>query len=152
MPDFKIKYGAPYLVIHRAHFHDALYQRALELGVTLRTNARVVKYDECEPSVTLKDGTRIKADFVVAADGESLRCCRCHYLALRLLMGTTAGVRSIAREKVQSLSDSGPYLTGFAAYRATVDVEKMKQDPDTASLLSSPKLNIWYASIQPLWA
>lgn len=36
-----------------------------------------------------------------------------------------------------------PIRTGFAAYRATVDVEKMRDDPDTAWLLEKPALNIW---------
>jgi salicylate hydroxylase len=28
-------------------------------------------------------------------------------------------------------------------YRSTVDVEKMKRDPDTARLLAEPALNLW---------
>jgi len=35
-------------------------------------------------------------------------------------------------------------MTGFAAYRATVDTEKIKSDPDTAWLLDNPGLNLWY--------
>lgn len=34
--------------------------------------------------------------------------------------------------------------TGFAAYRATVDVTKMQNDPETATLLETPGLNFWY--------
>jgi salicylate hydroxylase len=34
--------------------------------------------------------------------------------------------------------------TGFAAYRATVDVAKMKSDPEISWLLERPSLNIWY--------
>lgn len=34
--------------------------------------------------------------------------------------------------------------TGFAAYRATVDVAKMKADPEISWLLERPSLNIWY--------
>lgn len=39
--------------------------------------------------------------------------------------------------------DKPPQQTGFAAYRATVDVEKMKTDPDISWLLEKPSLNIW---------
>ena len=34
-------------------------------------------------------------------------------------------------------------MTGFAAYRATVDVEDMRQDPQTSWLLDNPNLNLW---------
>ncbi len=33
--------------------------------------------------------------------------------------------------------------TGFAAYRATVDVEKMRGDREVSWLLEKPSLNIW---------
>lgn len=39
--------------------------------------------------------------------------------------------------------DDPPRPTGFAAYRATVDVEKMKADPEVSWLLDQPALNIW---------
>jgi salicylate hydroxylase len=35
---------------------------------------------------------------------------------------------------------------GFAAYRATVDVDLLKSDPDTAWLLEKPALNIWFVA------
>jgi salicylate hydroxylase len=69
VPDFQEKYKAPYYVVHRAHFHEALYKRALELGVEIRVAHKVVDYDQYHPSVTLQDGTIFKADLVVAADG-----------------------------------------------------------------------------------
>jgi salicylate hydroxylase len=39
-----------------------------------------------------------------------------------------------------------PLHNGFAAYRATVDVEKMKADSQVAWLLEKPALNIWSVS------
>ena len=36
-----------------------------------------------------------------------------------------------------------PESNGFAAYRATVDVQKMKLDPEIAWILEKPSLNIW---------
>lgn len=32
---------------------------------------------------------------------------------------------------------------GFAAYRATVDVERMRNDPEVSWILKKPALNIW---------
>ena len=70
VPDFRTKYKAPYYVVHRAHFHEAMYQLALSLGVTVKVGHKVIEYDESVPSVTLSDGSgTLKADLVVAADG-----------------------------------------------------------------------------------
>jgi salicylate hydroxylase len=69
VPDFREKFKAPYYVIHRAHFHDALYKRALELGVDVRVASRVMSYNLDEPSVSMADGTTLYADLIVAADG-----------------------------------------------------------------------------------
>lgn len=72
IPDFRQYFNAPYYVIHRAHFHEALYKLALELGVNVRVKSRVDKFDADAPSVTLADGTSYTADLIVAADGTSL--------------------------------------------------------------------------------
>jgi len=68
-PDFRDSFDAPYYVVHRAHFHDALHKRAVELGVEVNVNSKVVSYDLEIPSVTLEDGSTHTADLVVAADG-----------------------------------------------------------------------------------
>lgn len=57
--------------------------------------------------------------------------------------GCVLGVKSTARRLVDPSPESAPKPTGFAAYRATVNVEKMKDDPDMAWLLTKPALNIW---------
>ncbi|KAH8671764.1 hypothetical protein BGZ60DRAFT_469293 [Tricladium varicosporioides] len=121
IPEFRNNFGAPYYVIHRAHFHNALYRRALELGVDVRVDCRVVKYNPEAPSVELLTGETVKADFIVAADG----------------------VKSAARGVVLGGVDVTPKKTGFAAYRATVEVSKMKDDQDISWLLETPSLNIW---------
>jgi salicylate hydroxylase len=70
-PDFRIKYQAPYYLIHRAHFHSALYKLALHHGVKVKVNSKVIEYDEHVPSVTVQGGECFAADLVVAADGVS---------------------------------------------------------------------------------
>jgi salicylate hydroxylase len=52
-------------------------------------------------------------------------------------------VKSTARKLVLGDIDDPPQPTGFAAYRATVNVEKMKAGPEIAWLLEKPSLNIW---------
>lgn len=70
----------------------------------------------------------------------------CHYR--RLCLSTldanfVAGVKSIARREVDDSDRPSFERTGFAAYRATVDVAKMKSDPEISWLLDRPNLNIW---------
>lgn len=57
------------------------------------------------------------------------------------------GIKSLARAIVTGGIEAAPVQTGFAAYRATVDVEKMKDDPEISWLLEKASLNIWYLSI-----
>ncbi|RFU34075.1 hypothetical protein B7463_g2329, partial [Scytalidium lignicola] len=121
VPEFTENFGAPYYVVHRAHFHTALYQRALELGVEVKLASKVEEYNPDVPSVKLGNGDEFTADLIVAADG----------------------VKSAARKFVLGGVDISPKITGFAAYRSTVDVEKMNKDPDVSWLLEKPSLNIW---------
>ncbi|KUJ16928.1 FAD/NAD(P)-binding domain-containing protein [Mollisia scopiformis] len=121
VPQFRENFHAPYYVIHRAHFHDALYRKALELGVQVKVASRVEKYDIEAPSVELASGDILKADLIVAADG----------------------VKSVARKFVLGGNDIPPERTGFAAYRATVDAAKIKDDPEISWLLEKPSVNIW---------
>jgi salicylate hydroxylase len=121
VPNFRETFDAPYYVVHRAHFHDALYQRALELGVKVRTGARVVDYDFEAPSVTLEDGSKHFADLIIAAEG----------------------VRSPSRKLLLGEMDKPPVLAGFAAYRATVEAAKIRADPDIAWVVENPSQNCW---------
>jgi len=70
VPDFRQNFNAPYYVIHRAHFHDALYQRALQLGVSVRIASRVEAYNLEIPNIQLASGEVINCDLIIAADGE----------------------------------------------------------------------------------
>lgn len=72
---FQDNFKVPYYVVHRAHFHGALHQRAQELGVVIDLNSRVIKYNEAQGSVVLADGSRISGDLVIAADGKLKQLC-----------------------------------------------------------------------------
>ena len=74
VPEFRQNFKAPYYVIHRAHFHEALYKRALQLNVEVRINSRVEKYDLEAPSVEVSNGEILEADLIVAADGKQCLC------------------------------------------------------------------------------
>ena len=53
------------------------------------------------------------------------------------------GVKSFARTCIPGGKAYQPQATGFAAYRAAVDVEKMKADPVTAWLTEKSALHLW---------
>ena len=70
-PTFEQRFGSPYYVIHRAHLHDVLHHRAVELGVSIHLNKRVEKYSVDEGSVSFEDGSIVNADLIIAAEGRS---------------------------------------------------------------------------------
>ncbi|CAN9285403.1 unnamed protein product [Alternaria alternata] len=88
----------------------------------IELNARVVKYSEKSASVELANNSIIMADLVIAADG----------------------IKSKARATIYKDTIHEPSFNGFAAYRATVDVQKIKADPEIAWIIEEPSLNIWY--------
>ncbi|KAJ4253438.1 hypothetical protein NW762_010596 [Fusarium torreyae] len=121
IPDFPNNFGAPYYVVHRADFHSALCRLATSYGVKIVTNTKVEQYNVAQKSVKSNDGRTFTGDLIVAADG----------------------VKSKARDVVAGNNSLRPQPTGFAAYRAVVDTETMRQDADTALLLEKPSINIW---------
>ena len=70
VPHFRITFGAPYYVVHRAHLHEAMQRLAKELGVKIRTASKVMDIDMDAPSLTLRDGSTFGGDLIVAADGK----------------------------------------------------------------------------------
>ncbi|KAJ9615640.1 hypothetical protein H2200_001715 [Cladophialophora chaetospira] len=126
IPEFQENFDAPYYVVHRAHFHDALHQLALQLGVDVQINSKVVEYDAEAPSITTEHGQSFTGDLIICSDG----------------------VKSIGRPKVLGGVDQPARRTGFAAYRATVDVEQMRQHPELVDLLAKPGLNLWIGDLR----
>ena len=70
IPQFERDFDAPYYVVHRAHFHNAMYELALKLGVNVKINSKVQKFDEASGSITLENGESYSADLVIASDGK----------------------------------------------------------------------------------
>lgn len=64
VPDFERDFGAPYWVVHRAHLHQALYERALELGVVVHVDSRVHSIDFDKGQVTtVSSRSKVKRPF-----------------------------------------------------------------------------------------
>lgn len=53
------------------------------------------------------------------------------------------GIKSVARNIILDGKRMPFQKPGFAAYRAVVDVNRMRNDPEVSWILERPALNIW---------
>jgi salicylate hydroxylase len=60
------------------------------------------------------------------------------------------GLKSEARKMVLGGEDQPPQEAGFAAYRAMVNTDRMKSDPELSWLVDNPCQNLWYTLTSPL--
>jgi salicylate hydroxylase len=112
-------YGSPYYHIHRADFHQLLFELAKPY-MDLQLNSRVVSIDPSKPSLTLANGKVIYTDVIIGADG----------------------VKSYIREVVVGGPDKAT-PTGDAAYRAIVSSADMIKDPDLKPFVDLPEMTGW---------
>ncbi|PMB68810.1 3-hydroxybenzoate 6-hydroxylase 1 [Beauveria bassiana] len=120
------RYGAPYLVVHRAVLHNLLRRHAIAAGAELRLGSKVVRYDWAAGAVELHDGSRVAADLVIGADG-------INSFARRQLLGDT--------------TNASARPTGLAAVRAMAEVAQIQADPQLASVadLETYSSQLWIA-------
>ncbi|KAF2751899.1 FAD/NAD(P)-binding domain-containing protein [Sporormia fimetaria CBS 119925] len=125
------EFGAKFLVIHRVGLINSLLHRARELGVQISFGKKVGSFKEgvATDSDVCREGSsggviwEVRADLVVGADG----------------------LHSEARKSVLGDQVRQDFIlpTGFAAYRAVVDTEKMRKDPELEWLCRSDGQNLW---------
>lgn len=116
-----------------------MHALAIDLGVTVKLASRVILYDVETPSITLADASMVLADLVVAANGILFLLDAC--FRARLI---SIGVNPTARAVVLGGADIPPQRTGLAVYRAVVELERMRWDPDVAWMLEKPAFNLWW--------
>ena len=121
LPDLPENFGAPYCATHRAGLQEALFQEALTVGAEVEFGCDIVSYVKDRAAVQLANGESITGDLVVAADG----------------------VKSTARSYVVPEEEGRPQETGYSAYRAMVEAEKITQHEDLAWILQNPVVNLW---------
>ncbi|KAF2195619.1 FAD/NAD(P)-binding domain-containing protein [Zopfia rhizophila CBS 207.26] len=144
--EFAEKYGAPYVVIHRADVHRILHEHAVRAGVELRLGCRVVKYGFDESWVLLekREGRNeeevVRGDLVVACDGIGS-------FARSALLGADPGRGGAAAPPFDGTAgdEAGEWLekTRWAAYRTWAPVDKIKADPELRGLVEKHECNCW---------
>lgn len=97
----RVKYGAPYVTIHRADLHAILVAAAEAAGVALTTGANVVRTDGS--TAILDDGRAFDAEVLIGADG----------------------LKSVVRHAFEPLQ---AHFTGHVAWRALAPVEGPLRD------------------------
>jgi 3-hydroxybenzoate 6-monooxygenase len=98
--DFRTRYGAPYVVIHRSDLLDILYRACQRAGVELVTSARVLRVEAgAQEAAAVTASTTHRGALVLAADGlwSSLRA---------------------------SFSDDEPICSGYVAYRGAIPLSE----------------------------
>ncbi|KAI5856082.1 hypothetical protein BZA05DRAFT_390586 [Tricharina praecox] len=121
-PKMTKTYGYPYWLIHRADYQRMLHDAALAEGATITLGAYVQDVDQENVTVTLHDGTVLKADVIIGADGIRSRVRECAV---------------VTEETVE------PRTTTNCAYRATVPGEIMRADPEVRHLMDEASSNCW---------
>lgn len=120
VPFAENRYGAPYLHIHRADYHRILVEEVRRLGVSILLSSTVVGIDFEKPSVKLIQGSELRADVVVGADG----------------------LKSVCRQVLLGCLDP-PHFTGDLAYRIIIKTEDIKKHADLRELVEIPVINYW---------
>ncbi|KAF2720629.1 FAD/NAD(P)-binding domain-containing protein [Polychaeton citri CBS 116435] len=120
--EMRSKYSAPFWELHRNDLQTAMIDRAIGLGVEVRLNSRVRDIDFDQPAVTLENGTVLKADLVVGADGLWSKC-RERFLA------------------TQGKADT-PIPTGDLAYRIVLNRDEVT-DPELRNWIANPSVQFW---------
>ncbi|MEU3253477.1 FAD-dependent oxidoreductase [Streptomyces sp. NPDC006997] len=104
---YRRRFGNPYGVVHRTDLYAPLLAACRELPeVELATGARVTGYDQDAAGAVavLADGSRVRADVLVGADG----------------------IRSAIR--AQLVGDGEPRVSGHTIYRSVIPMEKVPEE------------------------
>jgi salicylate hydroxylase len=97
----RVKYGAPYVTIHRADLHSILVEAAKMADVALMTDAAVIATEGT--TALLHDGRRIEGDALIGADG----------------------LKSVVRRRFEAVSAT---FTGHVAWRGLAPVDDTIRD------------------------
>lgn len=119
-PWLEAVYLAPHLTLHRADLHSVLLEEAKRLGVSIRFNKRITRFNFSEPSVELSNGKRYDADVILGADGDKSIC------------------REVMLGHCLPSQDSGSHV-----FRISVKISEVVKYDDLVSLVEPPCITLW---------
>lgn len=110
---------------HRGDYHEAFLKGVRDAGIELKMGYEVIGFgegddDDPRPSVEFKDGTVVRADVIVGADG----------------------IKSRARELVLGFTDA-PKSSGYSCWRAYFPGKHLKGDALCQEFVNHDCVNIW---------
>jgi salicylate hydroxylase len=113
--DFLARYGAPYLAVHRADLHAALWRGLQDLPVHLAADRRVVAIDiqQVGVQVAISEGAPAVGDALVGADG----------------------LWSVVRSAL--VADAAPRASDHVAYRALIPMTRLP------TAWQAPEITAW---------
>ncbi|MGE5290804.1 MAG: FAD-dependent monooxygenase [Micromonosporaceae bacterium] len=113
LSDFRQRYGAPYVVLHRSDLLDILVDACRRQGVALENSKHVTGIGNAADRVLVhcQDGSQYEGFAAVGADG----------------------LRSFVRTL---MSDDEPVNSGFAAYRGAVPIEQATRTAQLADVVA----------------
>ncbi|KAG9588546.1 FAD/NAD(P)-binding domain-containing protein, partial [Aureobasidium melanogenum] len=130
MPGVAKLYNSPIGAIHRGDLQRTLLEHAKMDGCDIRVNSRVIKVDDnFEAGVQLKDGSWVRGDLIIAADG------------------IKSNIRHQVAAHHKHVDRATP--TGDAAYRILVSRERMQRDPVTLDMISRNAAIRWMEKTGP---
>lgn len=129
--------------VHRSDYQKVLYEAAIENGVNIRLGCPVASIDDTTASVTLKSGEVVQGDLIIGADGS--------YISKRHALGLISpGMKSIARDAINSESERGVNETGMDITRFHIAQPTLERDPLTSELATDICLWLGQALALPI--
>ncbi|OHF00082.1 FAD binding domain-containing protein [Colletotrichum orchidophilum] len=101
--------------IHRVDLHSTLKKRATELGAVLHAGCEIKSVDEDANTITLADGTTVKADVIIGADGV-------HSRTRKVVFG----------ESYQE------HPSALSCFRFLIPTKSLREDPETRVFVEKP--------------
>ncbi|EED24415.1 salicylate hydroxylase, putative [Talaromyces stipitatus ATCC 10500] len=119
----------PWYLAHRVELHNALKKAVSsptpdgKPAIEIKTSSRVERVDTYNATITFSDGTQIRGDLVVGADG----------------------VHSISRASLPNCEHIKPFPSGKSAFRFLIPKQQALDDPETAALvLNTGEQSMWF--------
>ncbi|EXJ58578.1 hypothetical protein A1O7_06005 [Cladophialophora yegresii CBS 114405] len=113
--------GSPHWLVHRVDYQRILADAAIANGVKIRFGQKVANIDIENVKIMLADGSTVRADLIIGADG----------------------IHSRVRRSIPALTEYVPRKTENFCYRALIPRENMMHNAATRSLIDIRNQQAW---------